>query len=94
MATYIQRGQAIGNALINNTATMQQLDRLGKALAYREARLSEYEAADNAGKAQIYVEAFRAFCLQALREYEGSAAEAAARAQAEGAVVGDFPETP
>lgn len=94
MATFIQRGQAIGNALINGVASMAQLDRLGKALAYREARLAEYDSSDNAGKAQIYIEAFRALCLQALREYESSAAVQAAKEVAEGAVGTDFQEAP
>jgi hypothetical protein len=94
MATYLQRGQAIGDALINGTATASQLNRLGKALSYREARLSEYEAGTNAQKAEIYVTAFRQFCLQVLREYEGHEAVDAARAAAEGAVETDFPEAP
>jgi hypothetical protein len=94
MATFIQRGQTIGNALINGTATLAQLDRLGKALAYREARETEYLAGDNNVKAQIYVEAFRAFCLRALREYEGAQAVTTAKATAEAAIDTDFPEVP
>lgn len=94
MATYIQRGQTIGNALVNGVATPQQLDRLGKALANREARLQEYLDGDNAKKAEIYVGAFRQFCLRTLREYEGTEAAQAAQEAAASAVDTDFPEAP
>lgn len=92
MATYLQRGQAIGNALINGTATPAQLNRLGRALAYREARLTEYDAGDNNAKAEIYVAAFRSYCLQALSEFEGYEAAQAAAAAAGSQVEADFPE--
>lgn len=94
MATYLQRGQAIGNALINGTATPEQLNRLGMALANREARLQEYLNGDNAKKAEIYVEAFRQFCLRALREYEGREAAQAAQQAAASTVDTDFSEAP
>ena len=94
MATYIQRGQNIGNALINGVATLTQLDRLGKALAYQSTQLDAYLAGDNNVKAEIYVTAFRQFCLNALKEYEGSAAEAAAVAATAATVETDFPQAP
>lgn len=94
MATYIQRGQSIGNALVNGVATLTQLDRLGRALAWREARLTEYDAGDNNIKAMIYVQAFRSFCLQVLREFEGRAAALAAQDAASDQVDTDFPEAP
>lgn len=94
MATFIERGQAIGNALINGTATLAQLDRLGKALAHAEAREAEYLASNNAGKAQIYVEAFRAYCIRVLKEYEQQQAVASAKAAAAATVDTDFPQAP
>lgn len=94
MATFIQRGQSIGNALINGTATLAQLDRLGRALAYREARLQEYLDGDNAKKAEIYVTAFRNWCLSAMREFEGQDAAVAARTAAAADVDTGFPEAP
>lgn len=94
MATNIQRGQAIGNALINGTATLAQLDRLGRALAYREAQLQTYENSDNDGKASIFIEAFRSFCIRALKDYESLAAEQAAKEAAASKVETDFPQAP
>lgn len=94
MATYIQRGQSIGNALINGTATYAQLDRLGKALAYRSGQLDAYLVGDNNTKAQLYVAAFREFCIGALKEYEASEAVVQASDNAAVAVDNDFPEAP
>ena len=92
MATYLQRGQAIGNALINGTATPAQLNRLGRALAYREARLTEYDAGTNDDKAAIFVLSFRAFCIEALQNFEGLEAADDARQAAAGAVDTAFVE--
>lgn len=94
MATYIQRGQAIGNALINGVATLQQLDRLGQALAQRDMRLQEYLAGDEATKAEVYVTAFRHFCLEVVKEYEGLQAVSEARVAAATAVDVDFAQAP
>lgn len=94
MSTYIQRGQAIGNALINGVATTAQLDRLGRALAYKNGQLEAYMAGDNDAKAEVYVTAFRKFCVDALMEYEAQAAMQAALSATTTTISTDFAQAP
>lgn len=53
MATYVQRIQVIGDALINGRATPTQLQRLGEALAMHGSAHAEYLASNNAGKLRL-----------------------------------------
>lgn len=94
MATFIQRGQSIGNALINGVATLAQLDRLGRALAYKSGQLDSYLVGSNDVKAQIYVGVFRQFCTEAIVDYESAVAVAAAVATTAATVQNDFHEAP
>lgn len=88
MATYAQRITAIGNALVNGTATTPQMDRLGAALAGRAGRAAEYAAATQAGKAQIAVEETCRVLLDVIRQHE----TVAATASVEGDVAATFAE--
>lgn len=92
MATYLQRGQAIGDALINGTATPAQLDRLGTALAANTGQLAAYQTGTNAVKAAIYVAAFRAWVLGQIQLYESKQAVTVAGQNASNQVLTDFPE--
>lgn len=94
MATWIQRGQAIGDGLLNATASLGQLDRLGKALAFHAGRLDEYNAATNAGKAQIYVESLFKVCISLIKNYESWLDVKTASDAAVAKVDTDFQPTP
>lgn len=94
MATWIQRGQSIGDALLNAVASLGQLDRLGRALAYHFGRLAEYDAANNAGKAQIYVESLFKLCVQMIKHFESAMDSKTAGDAAVAKVDTDFQQTP
>lgn len=94
MATYLQRGQAICDALINSPSTASQQLRLGRALAHRDGLLAEFDAGTNAQKAEMFVRAFRRTCLRAVRDLEGEDAAGNARSTAEAQVDAGFPEAP
>lgn len=92
MATNTERFQAIGDALLNAPAMASQLDRLGRALAYRDGLLDAYDAGTNAQKLQIAVGAERRLHLHLLKQLEGSESAGTARSAAEGQVAADFAE--
>lgn len=94
MATYVQRAQAIGNALVNGTATPAQIDRLGRALANGAARLAEYDAATNAQKAGFLVAEVRRHILGVIKQFEAEDAVRAATTVANTTTDADFSETP
>lgn len=90
MATYTERAQAIGNAIINATATAQQIDRIGTALAYNQGNSASYATMTQAQKAQFLVTLIRDMVLAQVRSADMEAARRTAQAQAST----DFPETP
>jgi hypothetical protein len=90
MATNAQRVQAIGDALINGTATQAQLSRLGRALAYSEARLAEFDAATPAQQAGILLACLLTQCKARLKDLESQEAVASAKATAAAQVDADF----
>lgn len=94
MATYIERAQAIGNALINGVATPTQINRLGGALATAAARESEYAAATNSQKAQFLVEELRRRLLSLIKTVEADTSVRDAQAAVEEDVETGFSETP
>ena len=90
MATYAERAQSIGNALINNAATAQQIDRLGAAIAYNQGNSTAYAAMTSGQKAQFLVTEVRSFLLNMVRAADMEAARRTAQNQASTG----FPETP
>lgn len=92
MATNAERAQAIGNALLNATATPSQLNRLGEALASAAARLSEYNEGTNSEKAGILVEELRRRLIALIRMYEEQTAVDEARTTVQTAVETGFSE--
>lgn len=94
MATKLQRGKAIADAIINGTATNAQLNRLGRAMAFRTMRVAEYDAANAAGKADILIDGLRIICLQLIQERESIDAIETARIASNTAVASAFTEVP
>jgi len=90
MATYAERAQAIGNALLNATATAQQVDRLGAAIANNDGNSTAYAAMTQAAKAQFLVTRVREMLLAQVRSSDMTTASRNAQNQAST----DFPETP
>lgn len=60
MATYVQRAQAIGDALINGVASAAQIDRLGLAFARQSGNEAHYNSLGGSAKAEFLVKAVRA----------------------------------
>lgn len=94
MATPIQRAVAISNNLINGVATATQIDRVGKALAWRYGRLAEYEAGDNTIKSQIYMDCILRSCIETMKDFEAKQAIQNAGEVARLQVEADFQQTP
>lgn len=94
MATYVQRIQAIGDALINGSATPTQLQRIGEALAMHGSAHAEYLAATNAGKAEIAVRELRKTLLAIIKNAESAEAVRSAMLGSSSAVDTDFTESP
>lgn len=92
MATFAQRYQAIGDAIVNKVATTLQLDHLGRALAWRAGMLTEYEELGLGGKAQFAVEQIRRLLIQIVKHYDEYEAAETARAAAVTAVDNEFSE--
>lgn len=59
MATYLQRAQSIGNAIVNGTSTLQQIDRLGQAIAFRVGSREHYLSLTTDQKAEFIVRNLR-----------------------------------
>ena len=90
MATYAQRAQGIANAIVNGTATLAQIDRIGTAIAANQARAEEYAALTSAGRAEFLVRYFRDTTLAIVRAADMQAAMATAQSSA----ASDLPEAP
>lgn len=92
MATYVQRAQSIGDALVNGVATQAQLVRLADAFA----RQLEIDPATltNGQKAELLVRRMREHALSVIRRAEGDQAEEAARTDTAASVAAGFAESP
>lgn len=75
MATNLQRSQAICDALINGVATVNQMNRLARALSGLSE--ADYNALTNAEKAAIIPTATRAWALGKIYAYDAHAAQQA-----------------
>lgn len=91
MATYAQRAQAIGDALVNGTATAGQIDSLGQALAWESGQLGEYTAMTQGQKAEFLVNRFVSRTIGLVKTYRQNTASAAAIATATQSVDTEFP---
>lgn len=89
MATYLQRAQSIGNAIVNGTATLQQIDRLGQAIAYQTGRREQYLTLATEQRAQFVVESIRGYVVGLISSMDGQIASQAAA----GAVTQEFKES-
>lgn len=95
MATFVQRWQSIGDALLNAVASVSQLNRLAEAVCYSQSRLAEYRAAGtNALKSEIAMQCLRAVLLGLIKNFEGETAISAARASTTTTVDTDFAGAP
>jgi hypothetical protein len=92
MATNLQRWTAICDALVNGTATDAQKLRLGRAVAWKDGRLEEFDAGTNAQKLEISVHGIQRLAVNLVRVFEGESAGSAAHAAAVAAVGNDFPD--
>lgn len=90
MATYVQRAQAIGDALINGTATPTQIDRLGVAFARQSGNAAHYASLTSAAKAEFLVKAVRANLIAVVTSADVNHAAQAAASSA----TTDLPENP
>lgn len=90
MATYAQRAQAIGDALINGVATAQQIDRLGVAFARQSGNADHYAGLTNAGKAEFLVKAVRSHLIAIVTSADVNHAAQTASSSA----ATDLPENP
>lgn len=90
MATRAQRIQAIGDAIINGTATTVQLTRL--ADAFIRNRLQDPASFTPGQKAEFALAVFRDFALAEVKRAEGEIAADGARADVRADVDADFPE--
>lgn len=95
MATFVQRWQSIGDALLNAVAPAAKLGRLAEAVCYSQGRLHEYQAAStNALKAEIAVQCIRGALLALVKTYEADVAVSAARQTTSATVDTDFAGAP
>lgn len=82
MATYAQRASAIVDALLNGSATAEQIQRIATAFT------------GGAPDAQLFVRKLRNYVLSRIEMHEGEAAVMAARSAVAADVATDFPEAP
>lgn len=75
MATFVQRMQAIGDALVNGVATPTQLNELGEALY--NISPEAWAELTNAQKAEETVKRLRRFANNAMRQYKDELARRA-----------------
>lgn len=95
MATFVQRWQSVGDALLNTVASVTQLGRLATAVCFHQGRLADYIAAPtNAAKAEVAVQCLRSLLLAVVKNYESEAAVMSARQSAAVTVDTDFAGTP
>ena len=93
MATNAQRAQSIANAVVNGTATLAQIDRIGRAIAAQAGRSAEYLTLADADKAAMIVAHYRAVTLAWVQQADAWAAQEAARL-AQSSAAADLPEAP
>lgn len=94
MASFAQRAQAIGDALVNGTATAAQINHLGQALAHQAGMLGEYNNMTQGQRAEFVVSRIRSMNIGLVKQYDEYVAAQAARASAAAAVDVEFTETP
>lgn len=94
MATYVERLQAIGTALVNRAVTPAEFDKLGRAMAYAAGRIPEYEAATSGQRAKFMVLHFLRYATELMSHYDEEQAAAAARAAAAAAIKTGWTDTP
>lgn len=93
MATYVQRAQAIGDALVNGIATPTQINRLGLALAQHGGMVTEYNTLTQLQKAEFFVTRMRALTIGLVKHYDEFTAAANAINAATAAVDLEFKDT-
>lgn len=93
MATYVQRAQAIGDALVNGIATPTQINRLGLALAQHGGMVTEYNTLTQLQKAEFFVTRMRALTIGLVKHYDEFTAAASAISTANAAVDLEFKDT-
>lgn len=94
MATFSQRAQAIGDALVNGTATASQINHLGRALAHQCGMLGEYNNMTQDQRAEFFISRMRSMSINLVKQYDEYVAAQSARASAAAAVDVEFAETP
>lgn len=94
MATYAQRAQAIGDALVNGTATQGQIDSLGQALAWEVGSLGEYTSMTLGQKAEFLVTRITQRTIGLVKTYRQNVGSAAAITSATQSVDAEFPPNP
>lgn len=84
MATYLQRWQALGEALLGQPATVEQLTRLGEAIAANSPMYSgqPYAEMTNAQKAEFCLKYARQHFIGLVKQHDNRTAMAAAAAAA------------
>jgi len=91
MATFPQRAQAIGDALVNGVATQGQIDSLGQALAWQTGMLVEYSSMTAGQKAEFFVTRMVEINKGYVKTFRQNTASAAAIATASQSVDAEFP---
>lgn len=86
MATLLQRSQAVCDAIINGTATADQMNRLARAISGLPQ--AEYDALPAAEKAALIPQAVRGWALETIRRYD----RARAVANVQDTASSEFPE--
>jgi hypothetical protein len=94
MSSYAARIQAIGDAILNKTATQAQLDHLGRALASAVSMDAEYAAMTQGEKATFAVERVRTILVGLVKRYDALTASADAASSATAAVDTEFATAP
>lgn len=92
MATPVQRVQAICDAIINATATPEQIDHLGRSIASASGTLPAYLAMTGGQRAAFIVQHVRQYLVGIVRHQESQVAAATAATQAASGVDAAFPE--
>ena len=92
MATYLERAQALGLALLNRAPTLPELDKWGRALAWQTGREQEYNAATTEQRAWFIVTSTLDRAVAVISQYDEESASRTARAAASDAVKAAFKE--
>lgn len=92
MATKAQRIQAIGDAIINGTASTTQLTRMADSFILNRQR--DPASYTQGQKAEFALATFREFALSEVKRAEGDVAASAAHDAVRGDVGSDFQEVP